>query len=130
MTSNSSSNSPCGVGGTFQKSGGGFLVTGLDMTQNTDQRQSASQMSLRVGDLAIAIDDIPLADMSSAQFRYTCVLRVVSGEWRGQSGSVKALTRLSLFLSLLFLFLFLTLALSLRLSPSLSHAHASDIGSK
>ena len=124
MTSNSSSNSPCGVGGTFQKSGGGFLVTGLDMTQNTDQRQSASQMSLRVGDLAIAIDDIPLADMSSAQFRYTCVFRVESGEWRGQSGN------LSLSLSLLFLSLSLSRALSLLFSPSVSHAHARDIRSE
>ena len=32
---------------------------------------AGAEKSLRMGDLAIAIDDIPLADMSSIQFRNT-----------------------------------------------------------
>jgi hypothetical protein len=60
----------CGVGGTFQKSGGGFLVTGLD--GGMDAMAGVSNNipgNLKMGDLAIAMDDIPLADMSSIQFR-------------------------------------------------------------
>jgi hypothetical protein len=55
----------CGVGVTFQKSGGGFLVTGLDGSKE------AGQDVLCIGDLIIAVNDIPLADMSSIQFRNT-----------------------------------------------------------
>ena len=59
----------CGVGGTFQKSGGGFVVTGLDSAPEHMSGTAAPERALRMGDLAIAIDDIPLADMSSIQFR-------------------------------------------------------------
>jgi chromosome segregation ATPase len=63
------SESLCGVGGTFQKSGGGFVVTGLDSAPEHMSSTAGSDRALRMGDLAIAIDDIPLADMSSIQFR-------------------------------------------------------------
>ena len=63
----------CGVGATFQKSGGGFLVTGLDGGGRGGipvlGDAHAKPESLGMGDLAIAMDDIPLADMSSVQFR-------------------------------------------------------------
>lgn len=60
----------CGVGGTFQKSGGGFLVTGLDGGKDEKAEDYTNiPGDLKMGDLAIAMDDIPLADMSSIQFR-------------------------------------------------------------
>ena len=59
--------SVCGVGGTFQKSGGGFLVTALDAAHA--ECETGGEGTLMVGDLVIAIDDKPLADVSSVQFR-------------------------------------------------------------
>ena len=63
LNSSSLSDAPgvvCGVGGTFQKSGGGFLVSGLD---------ACGEEVLQMGDLALAIDDVPLAHLSSVEFR-------------------------------------------------------------
>ena len=63
LSSSSLSDTPgvvCGVGVTFQKSGGGFLVSGLE---------ACGEEVLQMGDLTLAIDDVPLAHVSSVEFR-------------------------------------------------------------
>jgi len=59
---------PCGVGAVFAKSGGGFVATSLDVPV---------EGGLCVGDLAIALDDSPLADKTLVQFNH--LLKGVTG---------------------------------------------------
>ena len=60
----------CGVGATFAKSGGGFAVTSVDEGHAVAAGDAPGGAGgLRVGDLAIGLNDTPLAEMGAEAFR-------------------------------------------------------------